>query len=251
MSQAYFENIEFQIIKIIESANQSIKIAVAWFTNENIFNSLLKKLDSKIKIEIIINDDDLNNNDTSLDFNRFIEKGGYFYFINSKYFLHHKFVIIDNYKIITGSYNFTEIAESINIENIIICENQNIVKRYLGEFSSLITYSNQQDKFEKRNIKNVFSINYIQPDRSEKLTLDNKYNEFVVVDLDFDYLTIENIENKEIFRVNIWELEKVYNINDRLKIKLPFELLKGIKTKNNYVLGPLKTNIIHLPTILE
>ena len=39
-TEAIFENIANRIIEEIENANHSIYIAVAWFTNKNIFDKL-------------------------------------------------------------------------------------------------------------------------------------------------------------------------------------------------------------------
>ncbi|MFK7981106.1 MAG: hypothetical protein AB8G86_14055 [Saprospiraceae bacterium] len=40
MIKAYFEGIETQILEEISVAKKSIKIAVAWFTNQEIFEKI-------------------------------------------------------------------------------------------------------------------------------------------------------------------------------------------------------------------
>jgi phosphatidylserine/phosphatidylglycerophosphate/cardiolipin synthase-like enzyme len=49
-------------------------------------------------------------------------------------FLHHKVIIIDEQIVITGSFNFTENADTGNNENVIIINNAEIAKHYTEEF---------------------------------------------------------------------------------------------------------------------
>ena len=53
-------------------------------------------------------------------------------------FMHHKFCIIDDEVLITGSYNWTYNAENRNIENIVISDVSSVVEEYKREFSRLV-----------------------------------------------------------------------------------------------------------------
>lgn len=93
-------------------AKESIKIAVAWFTNELLLQPLILKLQSGVSVELILNDDDINRGgDSSLDFTEFLQAGGVLRWNDSKQLLHEKFCIIDNKIVISGSYNWTNKAE--------------------------------------------------------------------------------------------------------------------------------------------
>jgi len=48
--------------------------------------------------------------------------------------LHHKVIIIDQYIVITGSYNFTASAEENNDENVVIIFSQEIAAKFMQEF---------------------------------------------------------------------------------------------------------------------
>ncbi len=67
-TEAIFENIAERIITEIQKANNSIYIAVAWFTNKSIFEQLIKKAKNGCQIQIIISNDLINEN-SSIDFN--------------------------------------------------------------------------------------------------------------------------------------------------------------------------------------
>lgn len=54
--------------------------------------------------------------------------------------MHNKFCIIDNNILITGSYNYTYLAESINSENIVVIKGvSDIIESYKIEFNNLIS----------------------------------------------------------------------------------------------------------------
>jgi chromosome segregation ATPase len=93
-------------------AKKSIKIAVAWFTNELLLHPLVLKLQTGVSVEIILNDDNINKGgESSLDFTFFLEAGGILRWNTSKQLLHEKFCIIDDRVVISGSYNWTNKAE--------------------------------------------------------------------------------------------------------------------------------------------
>ena len=58
--EAIFSNIANRILNEIESAEQSVYIAVAWFTNKLIFDKLLIKAKNGCKVYIIISNDKIN-----------------------------------------------------------------------------------------------------------------------------------------------------------------------------------------------
>ena len=51
--------------------------------------------------------------------------------------MHHKFAIIDNLVLVTGSFNWTNMAAHYNDENVIIVENQSLIQKYIAEFDHL------------------------------------------------------------------------------------------------------------------
>ena len=67
-----------------------------------------------------------------LSIEEFIKAGGIYQIIQSSQdkFMHNKFAIFDNKKVITGSYNWTYSAEYNNLESIIISKEENLIKRY-------------------------------------------------------------------------------------------------------------------------
>ena len=72
-TEAVFENIAERIVSEIDKAQNSIFIAVAWFTNRNIFNVLQRKGNEGCQINLMYSADDINEN-SSVDFDLLLPK---------------------------------------------------------------------------------------------------------------------------------------------------------------------------------
>jgi hypothetical protein len=119
-SEIYFEQIQSQIKEEIIKAKYTIWIAVAWFTDKELYNLLIQKKREGVNIQLLIIDDEINNN-SGINFGkdfwvgRVAKKGAF------GNLMHHKFCIIDLKTVIHGTYNWTNKArfnnETIDIEN--------------------------------------------------------------------------------------------------------------------------------------
>jgi hypothetical protein len=137
-TEAVFENIADRIHQEIGKAQKSIFIAVAWFTNKNIFSEILSKAKSGCNVSLIISNDAINLN-SQIDFSE-LDK------YNSKCFkvgngdtelMHNKFCVIDFSTVITGSYNWSYKAET-NFENIIVNYNDtSLAEQFISEFNQI------------------------------------------------------------------------------------------------------------------
>lgn len=135
--------IQNAIQKELFSAKKSIKIAVAWFTNELLLHPLVLKLQIGVSVEIILNDDNINKGgESSLDFTSFLEVGGVLRWNTSKQLLHEKFCIIDDRVVISGSYNWTNKAEYNDEVETFYFDEQDTCDFFYSQFQKL------QQKYE-------------------------------------------------------------------------------------------------------
>lgn len=137
-SEAVFDNIAERIIQEINKARKSIFIAVAWFTNKNLFDELLKKARNGCTVSLIISNDNINLN-SSIDFEQLITDKFKVYKIGNgdTELMHNKFCVIDYSTVITGSYNWSYKAES-NFENVIITSNDTtLAEQFISEFNNI------------------------------------------------------------------------------------------------------------------
>ena len=136
---AYFnEEILKQLQNYLTYARKSLKIAVSWFTNGSLFKQLKQIANDGIKIQMIINNDLINNGGYCLNFNELIENENVeLSLVEYPHLLHHKFVIIDDDWLITGSYNWTRFS-SRNYENIVVITDEVIIRHFSNEFDELV-----------------------------------------------------------------------------------------------------------------
>ena len=156
-TEAIFENIAERILTEIQKANNSIYIAVAWFTNKSIFEQLIKKAKNGCQIQIIISNDIINEN-SSIDFNDLEKHNGKVYKIGNGVteLMHNKFCIIDFNTVITGSYNWSYKAEN-NFENIVINSNDtSLAEQFVTEFNQI-----KKKYYPNETIQNEFPIEII------------------------------------------------------------------------------------------
>ena len=147
MIEHYSHKIQNAIQKELFKANSSIKIAVAWFTNDLLFQPLLLKLGAGVSVELILNKDDINcSDDNEVDFDEFVKAGGILRWNDTKQLLHDKFCIIDNNVVIYGSYNWTNKAE-YNEESVAIAKGEKSTTQfYVDKF---LNFSKKYEQVEK------------------------------------------------------------------------------------------------------
>lgn len=138
MEKAYFSDIRNRIIPCLDNATNKIQVAMAWFTSKELFEALINALNRNVDVELILLDNAINYMYYAPDFNELINAGGKLRIAGPEVgFMHHKFCVIDDSFVITGSYNWTYYAETRNVENIVISDNSDIVMLYSAEFQRL------------------------------------------------------------------------------------------------------------------
>lgn len=135
-TKAVFDNIAEHLEEQIDLAENKIVVAVAWFTNKRLFDALCKKAADGVKVKLIISDNEINRS-SNIDYDDIQIGKSKLYLIDEEK-MHNKFCIIDDYIVITGSYNWSYRAES-NFENILICSgDSDLVKKYKKEVKKII-----------------------------------------------------------------------------------------------------------------
>ena len=145
--KAHFSNIHQVIIDHLEQAQSEIIAAIAWFRDRDIFEVLCKKSQAGIKVSIVLIGDEINQGPGKLNFNRLTNFGGQVIFLppgsRNERTMHHKFCVIDQVTVITGSYNWSHKARS-NDENImIVTDATDFSGKYLDTFNSLLDHTGQ------------------------------------------------------------------------------------------------------------
>ncbi len=134
MLTACFQNLSDTLCHYLSAAQRHIQIAVCWFSHRDIFDLLLIRIQAGVTVELAIEYDSQNIRDGGLDFQRFIQAGGQFLACCDAGLMHHKFVIIDQQILLTGSYNWTY---NSNAENLLVTDNATTVNTFQEEFDRI------------------------------------------------------------------------------------------------------------------
>ena len=143
----YDKNIEDKILKNISNAKEEICIAVAWVTYYKYIDAIEKLIERGVKVRIII--DDNKENREGKEFNKLNDICSglkivkiYSDDINKKRIMHNKYCIIDNDKVIDGSYNWSFNAK-FNEEHIVIINSHAVAKMFKKNFDRIYnSYNN-------------------------------------------------------------------------------------------------------------
>jgi len=154
----YFENIKDVIQTELQKAQDQVLIAVAWFTDDELFEDLVNLSRKGIRIQLLINDDKINKN-SGLEYPILFRNGGMVYFVNSRdVLMHNKFCIIDKQTVLNGSFNWTRKASS-NLENLTVIKDKATCEKFITQFKSLkecaIPYFEQIDTDHPEYVNNT------------------------------------------------------------------------------------------------
>ena len=136
---AHFDHIYEIITAELNKSQQSVFIAVAWFTDREIFRMLCELSSRGVSVNLLISSDKTNFRDNGIDFDELKRRGGNVDIVGGekKNFMHNKFCVIDEQTVITGSFNWSYKARQ-NHENITIStEAERLAGQFMAEFRQL------------------------------------------------------------------------------------------------------------------
>lgn len=212
--EVFFKDIRNKIIESIFEAKTEILIAVAWFTDMKIINSLEKKQQEGVSIYIIFYDN--YNNDEKI-FSNLIKNGAQVK--KSSTLMHNKFCVIDRNIILNGSYNWTinAIKNNENIQRIY--NNSDISYEYYVEFfrifkkgsSTDVIINNDKDELNEFIIKNNFINSYPYFYKIINVKNSNKCFYILIRSIDDIKYIIKYIINIKLFPQNAGQLQSIWN----------------------------------------
>lgn len=119
----------------LQHARKSIKICVFTISDDRITNNIIACHQSGLPVQIITDDD--KSEDRGSDIYQMHQAGIPIHTDETPNHMHHKFAVIDERILITGSYNWTRSAAKYNHENILITYDPGSVQAYDAEFDKL------------------------------------------------------------------------------------------------------------------
>ncbi|HZX19624.1 MAG TPA: phospholipase D-like domain-containing protein [archaeon] len=125
---------EERTITAINSAENSVQVAMYAFTSHELFEALKEAKERGVEVKVIL--DRLPATSKYSQKQNLTESG-----ISTRIMLqktmHNKFVVIDNELVLTGSFNWTSNADEKNDENLVFLADKKIASQYSEEFFEL------------------------------------------------------------------------------------------------------------------
>lgn len=139
--QAYFSDIQTVIAGELDGARRCIIAAVAWLTDPPLTESLWQAARRGCAVEIAVLDDAINRRAIA-GLERLQAAGAQVYWIpeagGSSGSLHHKFCVLDDEVVMTGSYNWTRRARRADENLLIVRGDAALAQGYQDAFDRLL-----------------------------------------------------------------------------------------------------------------
>lgn len=123
------------IIGELKQVLSSVDICVYTISDNYITGEIFKCRERNVSVRIVTDDEKID--DIGSDIKALARAGIEVHLDNSPHYMHHKFAVFDNARVLTGSYNWTRSAAEHNQENILITDNKQVVSTYKEEFTRL------------------------------------------------------------------------------------------------------------------
>lgn len=122
------------IARQIDGAKKAIKVMAYGFTSINLAEALVRAKKRGVDVALIQDEKSSQNNREAIQ--KLLDAGIEVRSDGKHAIQHNKVMVIDQDVVITGSYNFTNSAETRNAENIMIVKSEYAARRYLDNWNS-------------------------------------------------------------------------------------------------------------------
>ncbi len=122
------------ILDEIAAARQSIRVQAYSFTAHDISDALIAAAKRGVDVAVIVDKSQTSERYSVLSDLNDAHLAVYIDYCCA--IAHNKVIIIDEHRLLTGSYNFTKAAESKNAENLLVLEDPVLAKAYLENWTT-------------------------------------------------------------------------------------------------------------------
>ncbi|XP_046994681.1 mitochondrial cardiolipin hydrolase isoform X1 [Schistocerca americana] len=126
-----------RLIKFLQSAKRTLDICIYMITIQDIADAVKTVHSRGVRVRVIAETGMADNKGSKIPYWRKV--GIPVRMKKSPYLMHHKFFIVDDELLATGSFNWTLQAISGNWDNVIVTSQTNIVQPFVSEFEKLWT----------------------------------------------------------------------------------------------------------------
>lgn len=129
-----------KLIKRIDAADSNIFIAIYSFTHDGISDAVIRAKKRGVEVKVIYDSGQSKN--TASDDELLIEEGISVVYRNGSGYMHNKFTIIDMNFVATGSFNYSNNADTRNEENLVFIQGNEVAEAFRNNFDEIWSKSN-------------------------------------------------------------------------------------------------------------
>ncbi|MBN2454432.1 hypothetical protein JXB11_02705 [Candidatus Woesearchaeota archaeon] len=123
------------IAEELSGAEEEVVFASYTLTHPLIATELILSHHNGVEVRGIIEKNNINSRYSQ--YQRLLEQGVNVKHDSNSALMHHKFFVIDKKTVITGSFNPTKSADSVNDDNLIVIRDSRIAVKYANEFDRM------------------------------------------------------------------------------------------------------------------
>jgi phosphatidylserine/phosphatidylglycerophosphate/cardiolipin synthase-like enzyme len=139
------------VVEALEHATNSILVQAYSFTSAPIANALVEAYRRGVQVHVILDASQWTDKNSEADF---LQNSEIPTLIDSQHAIaHNKIIVVDDYLVLTGSFNFTKAAEEKNAENLLVINDPSLAKRYLDNWHAHEAHSQDYNREQKSEAK--------------------------------------------------------------------------------------------------
>jgi len=138
---AFDDDCEDLLVREIQKADREILVAVYIISRPRVVDALVHAAGRGVKIHLKYDAGESSFKRMRSALRRLRSKGVMCSGIrvHGRALMHHKFVVIDGLRVLTGSFNFTYTAARKNYENLVLIESPMLARVFSEEFESIVS----------------------------------------------------------------------------------------------------------------
>ncbi len=140
ITAAFDGDCEDLIANQIQSARRELLVAIFIMTSQRLENLIVTAAQRGVTVRVKYDVNQASHASMQRVLGRFEEAGIECVPISlrrSGSSMHHKFIVVDGLRVITGSYNFTAMAANFNYENCVLIESMQVARQFADVFDAI------------------------------------------------------------------------------------------------------------------
>mgnify|MGYP001793513156 CR=1 FL=1 len=132
---AHEETSLWRLLEILSKAETTLDVCVFTINCHELADAVVTLHKKGVVVRILTDNEQMGTKGSQIK--KFRSEGIQVRHDLSSFFMHHKFVIMDRYMLLNGSFNWTRQAVTGNRENVVVTDDEEVVQSFVAEFEKL------------------------------------------------------------------------------------------------------------------